>query len=113
MNKKILILSGSPRKGGNTELGISEMVRIFEDAGIETETVQVGNLDIRGCQACNACYKLGRCVYDDAVNEPTFRLAHQLFEMSADVRRTGSAALDLCWTACGRFGLFAGITSDR
>ena len=49
----------------------------------------------------------GTAPYDDAVNEPTFRLAHQLYEMSADVRRTGSAALDLCWTACGRFGLFA------
>ena len=49
----------------------------------------------------------GTAPYDDAVNEPTFHLAHQLYEMSADVRRTGSAALDLCWTACGRFGLFA------
>jgi len=49
----------------------------------------------------------GTAPYDDAVNEPTFRLAHQLYEMSADVRRTGSAALDLCWTACGRFGLYA------
>ena len=49
----------------------------------------------------------GTSPYDDAVNEPTFRLAHLLYEMSADVRRTGSAALDLCWTACGRFGLFA------
>ena len=49
----------------------------------------------------------GTAPYDDAVNEPTFHLAHQLYEMSADVRRTGSAALDLCWTACGRFGLYA------
>ena len=49
----------------------------------------------------------GTSPYDDSVNEPTFRLAHQLYEMSADVRRTGSAALDFCWTACGRFGLFA------
>ena len=49
----------------------------------------------------------GTAPYNDAVNESTFRLAQQLYEMSADVRRTGSAALDLCWTACGRFGLYA------
>ena len=49
----------------------------------------------------------GTAPYDDSTNEMTFRLAHCLYELSADVRRTGSAALDLCWTACGRFGLYA------
>lgn len=49
----------------------------------------------------------GTAPYDDSTNEPTFRLAHLLYELSADVRRTGSAALDCCWTACGRFGLYA------
>ncbi|MBE6029693.1 MAG: inositol monophosphatase [Clostridiales bacterium] len=49
----------------------------------------------------------GTAPYDDTTNAPTFRLAHTLYEISADVRRTGSAALDLCWTACGRFGLYA------
>lgn len=49
----------------------------------------------------------GTAPYDDTTNAPTFRLAHLLYEMSADVRRTGSAALDCCWTACGRFGLYA------
>ena len=49
----------------------------------------------------------GTAPYDDSTNEPTFRMAHLLYELSADVRRTGSAALDCCWTACGRFGLYA------
>ena len=49
----------------------------------------------------------GTAPYDESTNEPTFKLAHLLYELSADVRRTGSAALDLCWTACGRFGLYA------
>lgn len=52
----------------------------------------------------------GTAPYDDAVNAPTFRLARRLYEMSADVRRTGSAALDCCWTACGRFGLYAELS---
>ena len=49
----------------------------------------------------------GTAPYDDTTNAPTFRLAHLLYELSSDVRRTGSAALDCCWTACGRFGLYA------
>lgn len=49
----------------------------------------------------------GTAPYDDTTNAPTFRLAQLLYELSADVRRTGSAALDCCWTACGRFGLYA------
>ena len=49
----------------------------------------------------------GTAPYDDSTNEPTFRLAEMLYELSSDVRRTGSAALDCCWTACGRFGLYA------
>ena len=49
----------------------------------------------------------GTAPYDDTTNAPTFRLAHKLYELSSDVRRTGSAALDCCWTACGRFGLYA------
>lgn len=31
--------------------------------------MHVGNKDIRGCTACGACYKLGKCVFDDVVNE--------------------------------------------
>lgn len=36
---------------------------------VETVTVQVGNRDIRGCIACLKCRELGKCVFDDAVNE--------------------------------------------
>jgi len=52
----------------------------------------------------------GTAPYDDTTNGPTFRLAQNLYELSADVRRTGSAALDCCWTACGRFGLYAELS---
>ena len=52
----------------------------------------------------------GTAPYDESTNAPTFRLAHRLFELSADVRRTGSAALDCCWTACGRFALYAELS---
>lgn len=52
----------------------------------------------------------GTAPYDDSTNAPTFRMARLLYELSADVRRTGSAALDCCWTACGRFGLYAELS---
>ncbi|MBQ2677674.1 MAG: inositol monophosphatase [Firmicutes bacterium] len=52
----------------------------------------------------------GTSPYDESNNALTFNLARQLYEMAADVRRTGSAALDCCWTACGRFTLFTELS---
>lgn len=66
---KVLILNGSPRINGNTSLAISEMTRIFEENSIETEVVMLGNKNIRGCIACKKCKILGKCVFDDIVNE--------------------------------------------
>ena len=37
---KVLILNGSPRLGGNTSIAVDEMVRTFQEEGIETEVVQ-------------------------------------------------------------------------
>lgn len=66
---KVLILNGSPRTNGNTSIAVSEMKKVFDKEGIETEVIQVGNKDIRGCMACGACGNLGKCVFDDIVNE--------------------------------------------
>ncbi len=66
---KVLIINGSPRVNGNTSIAIREVEKEFSVAGIEVETVQVGNMDIRGCIACGHCFKAGRCVFDDIVNE--------------------------------------------
>lgn len=66
---KVLLLNGSPRRGGNTSIALEEMVKIFKAEGIETETIQVGNKDIRGCIACGSCAAKGKCVFDDMVNE--------------------------------------------
>ena len=66
---KVLMINGSPRPNGNTSLALREMENIFKAEGIETETVQIGNKAIRGCIACGKCAELGKCVFDDAVNE--------------------------------------------
>lgn len=66
---KVLMLNGSPRLEGNTSIALREMERMLRAEGVETELIQVGNRDIRGCIACGGCAKLGRCVFDDVVNE--------------------------------------------
>ena len=49
---KVLIINGSPRKDGNTAIAIREMEQVFQQKGVEVETVQIGNQDVRGCIAC-------------------------------------------------------------
>ncbi|MBQ8743311.1 MAG: flavodoxin family protein [Clostridia bacterium] len=66
---KVLILNGSPRANGNTSRAIAELKGVFDSEGAETEIVQIGNIDIRGCVACFSCYKTGKCSFDDIVNK--------------------------------------------
>ncbi len=66
---KVLVLNGSPRINGNTSIAIAEMEQIFKEEGIETETVQLGVMDIRGCIACGSCKSTGKCAFDDIVNQ--------------------------------------------
>ena len=66
---KVLMLNGSPRKNGNTSIALKEMEKIFEQEGIETEIIHIGNKGIRSCIACGACAEKGKCVFDDIVNE--------------------------------------------
>ena len=77
---KVLIINGSPRKESNTQIALDEMIGVFEQEGIEVECVSVGKEVVRGCVACGGCAKLGKCVYDDIVNEiaPKFEQADGL-----------------------------------
>ncbi len=72
---KVLILNGSPRKDGCTARALREVADTLQREGVETETIQVGGRDIRGCLACGACKTTGRCVIDDPVNEVARKLA--------------------------------------
>ena len=95
---------------GQTEIGV-----IYDPYRDELFSAHKGDgaclnghrLPVFDCGIADVITVFGTAPYDDTTNEPTFHLAHTLYEISADVRRTGSAALDLCWTACGRFGLYA------
>ncbi len=52
-----LAINGSPRKNGNTELLLKEVLSELNDAGWETELVKVGGTAIRGCIACEKCFE--------------------------------------------------------
>ena len=66
---KVILLNGSPRANGCTAEALGEMIKVFNAEGVKTELIQVGSKDIRGCIACGQCGKLGKCVFDDLVNE--------------------------------------------
>lgn len=66
---KVLMLNGSPRIDGNTTIALKEMEKEFLKEKIEVEIIRVGNLAIRGCIACNYCYKNDKCGINDIVNE--------------------------------------------
>jgi multimeric flavodoxin WrbA len=66
---KVLLLNGSPHPRGCTYTALAEMIGIFEKSGVQTELIQLGGKDIRGCVGCGRCGQLGRCAFDDLVNE--------------------------------------------
>lgn len=97
---KVLIINGSPRVNGNTSVAVREMEKVFAEEGVETEVVQVGNKDIRGCIACGYCGENGKCVFNDVVNElaPKFEEADGLVVASPVYYASANATLIACLT---------------
>ena len=78
---KVLLLNGSSNADGCTAAALNEMIKVFQESGIETELIHVGSKSIRGCIACGRCSQLGKCVFDDdLVNQaaPKFEKADGL-----------------------------------
>ncbi|WP_418375056.1 flavodoxin family protein [Agathobaculum sp.] len=66
MSKKVLILSGSPRKGGNSDILCDEFARGAQEAGNEVEKIRVASKKIHPCSACYYCRDHGGvCVHKD------------------------------------------------
>ena len=97
---KVLIINGSPRVNGNTSVAVREMEKVFAEEGVETEVVQVGNKDIRGCIACGYCRENGKCVFNDVVNElaPKFEEADGLVVASPVYYASANGTLIACLT---------------
>ena len=67
--KNVLIISTSPRKGGNSESLALEFARGAEEAGNKVETVFFREKNIGFCKGCLACTKTNRCVIKDDAAE--------------------------------------------
>ena len=95
---KILLLNGSPHIHGCTATALDEMVRTFEEEGMSAELIHIGNQGVRGCIACGRCAKIGKCVFDDIVNElaPKFEEADGLVVGSPVYYASPNATLLAC-----------------
>jgi multimeric flavodoxin WrbA len=63
---KVLGINGSPRRGGNTDLLLDEVMKGAASQGAEVKTIILNNLKITPCQHCDACAEAGRCrIMDD------------------------------------------------
>lgn len=65
MSKRVLIISGSPRKGGNSDLLCEQFMKGALESGNEVEKVFLHDLEIRHCRACYGCRGTKKCVQKD------------------------------------------------
>ena len=62
---RILGIAGSPRRGGNTDILLNEVLRGAASRGAETKTIVLSRLKISPCQHCDGCLETGRCKVKD------------------------------------------------
>lgn len=94
---KALAIIGSKRKNGNTATLVRESLKPFEDAGIDCETIFLGDLDFEGCRGCEGCAKSNRCVIKDDMQDIYAKLREAdvliagsptyFYNMSADMKK--------------------------
>ena len=66
---KVLLLNGSSHKNGCTFTALEEVSNALRINNIDSEIYQLGNPELRDCSGCQACRQLGKCIYEDSVNE--------------------------------------------
>lgn len=66
---RLLVLLGSPRKGGNSETLSRSVAGTVEDDGGSVEYVRLNDLELRPCQGCGGCNKTGVCVVKDDMGD--------------------------------------------
>ena len=115
MNKKVLIISSSPRKGGNSETLAAAFAKGAREAGHQVETVYLREKQVGFCKGCLACLKLGHCVIqDDAVE-----IAAKMHDANVLVFATPvyyycvSESLSACSGGRGRTGNLCGYRESR
>lgn len=69
MVKNILVLVGSPRHNGNTELLADAFIKGAVEEGNEVNKYVLKGKKILPCIDCQACFKTGKCILQDDMNE--------------------------------------------
>jgi len=102
---KALGISGSPRRGGNSETLLEAALDGTRAAGAETELVRLNELSFVGCQACDACFEAGRCPQPDGLAPVLDRLREaDVWLLASPIYFDSiSAQLKLCFDRCRCF----------
>jgi multimeric flavodoxin WrbA len=66
---RVVGITGSPRKNGNTEILMKEVLGVARDAGCETEMFSMSEKQVAPCDACGTCFETGSCVVQDDMQE--------------------------------------------
>jgi multimeric flavodoxin WrbA len=66
---KVILVNGSPNEKGCTFTALSEVAKVLQNNGIETEIMYLGKKPIQACVACGRCFETMKCFVDDMVNE--------------------------------------------
>jgi hypothetical protein len=62
---RVLGIAGSPRRGGNTDILLAEVLRGAKSQGAEVKTIILNDLDMTPCQHCDSCFEAGICRFGD------------------------------------------------
>jgi multimeric flavodoxin WrbA len=75
---RVLGIVGSPRKGGNTDILVDQVLAGAEEAGAEGSKIYLSQLNISPCRACEGCKKSGQCVNEDDMQRLLDQMAESL-----------------------------------
>lgn len=65
----IILLSGSPRKKGNTMDVMMECQKAISELGVDSEIISLAGKSIAACTGCRRCKEINQCVIDDGLND--------------------------------------------
>ena len=75
--KKVILVSGSPRREGNSMAALNIAAEEIRAAGLDAEIISIAGMNIGACRACSACQcGEGGCVIDDGANEIYEKIRH-------------------------------------
>lgn len=94
---KILAVSGSPRKNGNTETLLASFLKGAEEVGAEAKFVRLADIPFKNCKGCNACHKNGMCIikdeltplFDEILASDILVLASPIYSMTVTAEMKG------------------------